>query len=115
MTQKTPCVSNNDQGGNVLHGLEDTFWDSKVDLLTNTLHLASCGNRDRQGFDVGHVQGLVQAAGTLVGLPEGVTTGDCVADFAGVDGGDQVDFVVRVAGARFGAFRPYCRFAATGL
>ncbi len=49
--------------------------------------------------DVGHVQGLVQAAYAFIALPEGVAAGNGAADFAGVDGGDQVDFAIGVAGA----------------
>lgn len=53
--------------------------------------------------DIGHVQGLVQAARALVGLPQGVAAADGAADFAGVDGGDQVDFAIGVITGVIGA------------
>ena len=34
-------------------------------------------------------------------LPEGVATGYSAADFAGVDGGDEVDFAVSIRCTRF--------------
>ena len=49
-------------------------------------------------LDVGHVQGLVDAALALVGLPEQVTGGFSVADFSAVDRQKKIGLIAATKG-----------------